>query len=94
MNTLTLAIVNDGDTYAERLRIARTVKSRKRVWLWGNLVDRFAGRLERQFGDMHSFAMIMETVTDLEAYYSDHVAEIDRCAAEDAAAVAAQAGGV
>lgn len=68
MNSLTLAIVNDGATYPDRLGIARQVEPRP-------------------------FAELLQCVAELEAYYANHVAEIDRCAAEDAAAVAAQAEG-
>lgn len=94
MNTLTLAIVSDGNGYPERLAIARFPESRRRFVRWAQLVSHEAFRSERRFGDKHSFAMLAETMTELEAYYAEHVAEIDRCAAENAAAAAARSGGV
>lgn len=94
MNSLTLAIVNDGATYPDRLGIARQVEPRRRLTSWSRMVDRVEFREQLNFGaEPRPFAELLQCVAELEAYYSNHVAEIDRCAAEDAAAVAAQAEG-
>lgn len=93
MNSLTLAIVNDGDTYRERLSIAREPQARRRLASWSRMVAGAEMREQWKFGaDPRPFAELLQSVADLERYYADHVAEIDRCAAEDAAAAATRSG--
>lgn len=81
MNSLTLAIINDGKGYAERVALARRslagTPNRLTAQSWLALVSDQDRLEQRRYGAEYSLADILESVAELHAYYADHVREID-----------------